>query len=54
MEFLKLKTKIIKMENTVDNLNRKLNGQKKKISKLEDIVIQIIQVEEYREKGQII
>lgn len=50
MEFLKLKTKITKMEN-IDELNSKLNGQKKPISEPEDLVIQIIQVEVHREKG---
>lgn len=52
MEFLKLKTKITKMENTIDEMNRKLSGQKKKeMSKLEDRVLQIIQFEEPRGRG---
>lgn len=54
MEFLTLKTKITKMEKRVDELNRKLSRQKKKMSKWEDVIIQIIQFEEPRGKRWII
>lgn len=41
-EFLKMKTIISKMKNTVDRINGRLNIAEEKISELEDIAIETI------------
>ena len=52
MEFLELKSKITKMENIVDELNRKLNRDFSLISKLEDISVEIIQLKNTEKKDR--